>query len=91
MGGYMKARVDRIVEQSLAVLLVGEKEEEHIIPLSRIPAKIKEGDMLEVELQAGSIVKLSLLTSEEEEQNRARIAEKMQLLKQQQQSRFKKN
>jgi hypothetical protein len=45
------ATVDRIEEQNAVLLVRKEESEKLIVPLSLLPADIKEGDILEIEIR----------------------------------------
>jgi hypothetical protein len=84
-----KAVIDRIVDGHKAVLLVGVQETEYILPIQRLPAGLKEGDWLRVEMKAGEIVRLQA-DQDETEIVRQRIQAKMAKLRQKSNnSRFK--
>ena len=50
------AVIDRI-EGALAVVLVGDAEKMTNVPLSRLPAGVKEGDWLKVTISGGQITR----------------------------------
>jgi hypothetical protein len=76
-----KAVVDRIVDGTHAVLLVGEDEEERIIPASDLPEGAKPGIWLQVRFSGDELVEASL--DEEETQSvQGRIAAKLAQLRQ---------
>jgi len=75
-----RAVVDRIVE-GLAVVLVGERETEHHVPVSTLPQGARAGSWLRVTLGNGVITGMSL-DDEETETSRSRIADKMKRLRQ---------
>ena len=75
-----QAVLDRIVQQQ-AVLLVGEKEEERILPAEALPPDCKPGDWLLLQTEAGGKVTIRVNT-EATEQAAQRISEKLNRLKQ---------
>ncbi len=70
-----RAVVDRI-EDGMAVLLVGEKERELVVPLRDLPKGTEPGIWLKVTIEGGK-VKQAQVDSETTRQRRARIQEKM--------------
>lgn len=77
----IKAVVDRVVDGKYAVLLLGEKEVEKILPIHKLPEGTKEGKILRVFLSTeGEITQIEFDDMEEAE-TRSRIADKMALLK----------
>lgn len=77
----VKAVIDRIVDDTWAVLLIGEEEKEENVPVDRLPPGAKPGDWLRIEMREGEIVRITA-DPEETEAARARIAEKLRLLRQ---------
>ncbi|MDQ0258059.1 hypothetical protein J2S74_005523 [Evansella vedderi] len=76
----IKAVIDRIVDEEHAVLLVGEKETEKIIPVSHLPEGAEEGTWLTVECDGDSILSIEL-NQTETNNTRGRIKSKMELLR----------
>lgn len=77
-----KAVLDRIVDGTQAVLLVGETEAEAIVPVTLLPDGTQPGDWLQVTRGAdGTIVALALDPAETESM-RERIAAKLAALRQ---------
>ncbi len=76
-----KAVVDRIEEDTQAVLLVGEDEREFIVPVERLPEKAKAGTWLRVNLEGMELTILGV-DQGEEEAARQRIEDKMARLRQ---------
>lgn len=74
-----RAVVDRIVDGRLAVLLVGEEEREVTVPVQALPKGAREGTW--VRMGAGDSGEL-VIDWEETEARRARLAEKLDLLRQ---------
>jgi hypothetical protein len=75
-----KAVIDRIVDGQHAVLLVGESEEEIVLPVEQLPAEAGAGMWLRVEVEDGVITEITV-DDEETEAVRQRIAGKMALLR----------
>ncbi|MCT8140467.1 DUF3006 domain-containing protein [Anaerobacillus sp. CMMVII] len=86
----MKGVIDRIVDSKWAVILVGEEEVEHNVPIDKLPADSREGSIVEVELLNGTIVNVINLPNETAIQQ-AQITDKMNLLKSRKRSNFKRN
>lgn len=57
---WQSAVIDRIVDGSTAVLLVGEEEAQFLCPVSALPAGSKEGSWLLVIIKEGELVEASL-------------------------------
>lgn len=76
-----KAVVERIVDGRHAVLHVGEREEEMIVPVERLPEGVNEGLWLRVRREEGELV-LAEIDETETDERRVRIREKMRLLRQ---------
>jgi hypothetical protein len=74
-----KAVIDRF-EEDLAVILVGEEEEQFTLPREALPEGAQEGSWLQIERREETIVVLSL-DEDETERVRSRIAEKMARLR----------
>ncbi|MBE3575981.1 MAG: DUF3006 domain-containing protein [Firmicutes bacterium] len=57
--GWVSAVVDRLERDAggrwLAVVLVGEKEQEFVLPRARLPKGAREGSWLQVRLDGGAI------------------------------------
>lgn len=85
----MKAVLDRIVDGTHAVLLVGEDEEELILQVSALPGEAKAGAVYEVTLDNGTIRTIQLLDPDAAQENERRIASKLDLLRQRSGSRFR--
>lgn len=71
-----KAVVDRIVDGTHAVLLVGDREVELVVPLAQLPPGTKEGHWLRVQFEGPTLV-AAALDAEETERARQRIARKI--------------
>ncbi|WP_096198905.1 DUF3006 family protein [Bacillus sp. FJAT-45350] len=83
----MKGIVDRIVDGEKVVILVGEKEEEYILNQSQLSFNVKEGSVLEVNIENGQLDNVKLIKSEDEQ----RITNKLELLRNRSgESKFKK-
>ncbi len=76
-----KAVVDRI-EEGLFVLLVGEDEQEFIVPLERLPEGAKSGSWLRVEVEGSELTVPGIDQDEEEEAVKQRIEDKLARLRQ---------
>ncbi len=74
-----KGIVDRF-EGEHAVLLLGENSERLIVPKTSLPAETKEGDWLQLVIEAG-VVKSAVIDSEETNKAKNRIAEKLAKLR----------
>ena len=78
-----KAVLDRIVDGKFAVLLVGDEETEEIVPISQLPAQIKEGTWL-------TITDGQFVIDQEETMNKKDAAKsKLELLRKRGGSKFK--
>jgi predicted O-methyltransferase YrrM len=75
-----KAVVDRIVDGQHAVLLVGEDEIEHVVPVEQLPEEAAEGAWLQVAFEGDRLVEVTL-DVEETERTRQRIDDKMAQLR----------
>ena len=75
-----KAVVDRIVDGHHAVLHVGAREAERVIPADQLPDGAKEGDWLQVRFEEEQL-KEATIDREETENRRDRIAQKMRRLR----------
>lgn len=85
-GGWIvmseKAVVDRIVDDEHAVLLVGDDEQELVVPRSTLPAGTEAGGWLRITRDSdGTVVSLTPDPAETEA-IRARIADKLAQLRQ---------
>ena len=78
-GGFELAVIDR-VEEGLAVLLVGEKEEERVWPLADLPSGARPGSWLRVRWENGQLLE-ARLAPEETELARKRIQDKLDQLR----------
>jgi hypothetical protein len=76
-----RAVLDRIEDGTFAVLLVGDGEEEHIVPADQLPAGVAPGAWLRVRFEGDSL-QWAEVDAAETEQARARIAEKLERLRQ---------
>ena len=76
-----KAVVDRIEEGKHAVLLVGEDEQEFIVPVDRLPDGVKSGSWLRVGVEGSE---LTILGTDQGEEDAAkqRIGDKLARLRQ---------
>jgi hypothetical protein len=75
-----KAVVDRIVDSQYAVLLVGEDEVEHVVPVSSLPDGTQPGTWLQVQFEDDVLLNATI-DVEETEQVRKRIEEKLARLR----------
>jgi hypothetical protein len=75
-----QAVLDRIVDGAFAVLLVGEAEEERIVPVDRLPAGVAPGSRLQVRFEEDTLQWVEVNITETE-QARDRIAEKLDRLR----------
>jgi hypothetical protein len=75
-----KAVIDRIEDGAWAVLLVGRKEEEKVIPVSQLPEGAGEGSWLKVRLMEDG-VKDIIVDEEATTAARGRVESKMELLR----------
>jgi hypothetical protein len=76
-----KAVIDRIEDDRLAVLLVGDDERELIVAMDRLPADAKAGSWLRVQLEDDQLIDAQI----DEAQTQAvmqRISDKLALLRQ---------
>ncbi len=76
-----KAVVDRIVDKRHAALLVGDNEVEKIVFVDKLPSGAGEGTWLRVEFEGDELVAVEV-DAEETARVRARIAAKMERLRQ---------
>ncbi len=83
----MKGVIDRIIEGKWAVILIGEEEIEDRIRLEMLPTNVKEGSVVQIKIENGSICALKLLEAETTAQL-TRIQEKMNVLKTRKRSSF---
>jgi hypothetical protein len=84
----IKAIIDRIVDGKHVVLLVGENEEEKVIPCSLLPQGAIEGSWLNVQFEGDQLVLISL-DYDETEGRKKRIQDKMNFLRQRSKNREK--
>ena len=75
----VQAVVDRF-EEDRAVLLVGEEEEQLVVPRAQLPAGVKEGDWLRAHIQ-GDVLLSATIDDEETARARSRIADKLERLR----------
>jgi hypothetical protein len=76
-----RAVLDRIEDGEFAVLLVGDAQEERIVPLHQLPAGATPGTWFQVGLEGDSLQWLEI-DARETDEARARIAEKLERLRQ---------
>ena len=76
-----RAVLDRIEDGAFAVLLVGEDEEERIVPVDQLPAGVAPGSWLRVRFEGDTLQRAEVDTAGTE-QAKARIAEKLERLRQ---------
>ena len=84
----MEAVLDRIVDGRFAVLLVGEEEEEHMIPMFEMPQGSKEGMKFNLSFIGKDIISIEIMN--EEVGKSQELNEKLALLRKRKQSRFKR-
>ncbi|KMK77990.1 DUF3006 domain-containing protein [Alkalihalobacillus pseudalcaliphilus] len=85
-----KAVLDRIEDQKFAVLLVGEKEEEMIIPKEQLPTGSKEGMWFSISIVDDQIEQIRI-DEQVTEARKDAISQKMALLKKRKTSKFKRD
>jgi hypothetical protein len=76
-----KALLDRIEDDQLAVLLVGEREREFVVPAARLPAGASVGTWLRVRLEGDELLEATI-DAVETERAAGRIRDKMDRLRQ---------
>lgn len=76
----MKAVIDRIEDSKHAVLIVGDEEEQKVIPAEELPDGAQEGTWLQVDFDGGTVASISI-DEEETEKRQRRISSKMEKLK----------
>ncbi|MBU8905001.1 DUF3006 domain-containing protein [Desertibacillus haloalkaliphilus] len=81
-----KAVLDRIVDDSSAVLLVGNRQDEVILPVHQLPENAREGTWLLVRIEEGKLEDVRIDTTETLD-NKKRIQEKMVRLRRQSKKR----
>lgn len=77
---YERTVVDRIVDGQHAVLLVGQQEEERVVPVADLPAGAGEGAWMKVRFEGGELVE-AIVDIKETDQVRQRISSKTNLLR----------
>ncbi len=80
MSNRLKAVIDRIVDGKQAVLHVGDRETEWILPVNELPAGAKEGIWLRVGVDGNRLVDIEI-DEQETGQRAAGISEKMRMLR----------
>ncbi|HHY21971.1 MAG TPA: DUF3006 family protein [Bacilli bacterium] len=85
----MEAVLDRIVDKKYAVLLVGEAEEERVVPLSQLPQGAEEGMRYKLTMIEGEMIAIENI-DEDVEQSEA-LKEKLTLLRKRKKSQFKRS
>lgn len=75
------AVIDRIVDGIHAVLLVGTKETERIVPRTLLPGETKEGTWLRVQFEGDRLIS-AVIDTEATKEATHRITSKMDLLRQ---------
>ncbi|WP_232718738.1 DUF3006 family protein [Bacillus sp. FJAT-45037] len=81
--------LDRIVDQNVAVLLVGLEEKEYTLPVHRLPKCAASGDMFVVEVEDGKIMTIKRDTRKKEALNKT-THDTLNKLKSNQKSKFKR-
>ena len=79
-----KAVIDRIEDGTWAVLLVGQKRVERLVPVGQLPEGAREGTWLRVRLNQDTVEEL-VVDDVETETVRGRIASKLEMLRGRQQ------
>lgn len=74
------AVLDRIEDNRLAVLLVGEEEVERIVPVERLPQGSRAGVWLRVRFDGDTLVE-AMINEEATQRAKARIQDKLQALR----------
>ena len=74
------AVIDRIEDGKFAVLIVGETEQQYVIPIAQLPEGAGEGIWLRVRFANDTLVEASI-DAEATARARARISEKMDRLR----------
>jgi hypothetical protein len=74
------ASVDRIEDGRLAVLIIGDVEQELVVPVEHLPEGVQDGDWLRVEIEDNELVHAEL-DIEAKKAASERIEEKMQRLR----------
>ncbi|MBU9721478.1 MULTISPECIES: DUF3006 domain-containing protein [Bacillaceae] len=79
----IKAVVDRIVDGKHVVLLIGDEEEEKVVPLNKFPDEIKEGTWLIIDFSDTNkdIIQKISIDQRETDTRKQRIKSKMELLR----------
>ncbi|MEX0761014.1 MAG: DUF3006 domain-containing protein [Dehalococcoidia bacterium] len=75
-----QAVIDRFVDDAQAVLLVGEQEIEHIVPVTALPPGAQPGTWLNVRFDGDTLVE-AVVDEVETERVRERLSEKMNRLR----------
>ncbi|WNF38623.1 DUF3006 domain-containing protein [Bacillaceae bacterium IKA-2] len=75
-----KAVVDRIVDEKLVVLLVGDQEIEKVIALEKLPAGVMEGTWIKVEFNGNDLIAIEV-DEEKTSETKERVRSKMDLLR----------
>lgn len=82
----MRAVVDRIVDGTHVVLLVGEEEVETTCSREELPMGVKEGAVLDVDFVDGQLTQVKQILD-----SSARIEEQMKQLRKRQRSKYKRD
>jgi hypothetical protein len=85
----IKGVIEQIIPHKQAVLLLGEDEEEVVIPCSMLPRGAKEGDWVKVERLEGAITRVEM-DPEETAKTKARISAKLESLRSGKESKYKR-
>lgn len=83
----MRAVVDRIVDGTQIVLLVGEEEVEMILLKEQLSIDVKEGTILDVNFVNGQLQGVKFM----EDSTHNRIADQVKQLRKRQRSKYKRN
>ncbi|MFC0470452.1 DUF3006 domain-containing protein [Halalkalibacter kiskunsagensis] len=81
-----KAIVDRLVDGKHAVLLVGAKEIEKVIPSSKLPSGVTAGTVVKVEFRGDELGSIEA-DHEETDKTKERIKSKLELLRERSKSK----
>lgn len=85
----VNAVIDRIVDNKYLVLLVGEEEKEHFVPLSESNRHLKEGDCVIVQIGVNAEILDIQLNEKKTKERHDSIQDKMALLRARKGSKFR--
>ena len=72
--------IDRVKGDRQAILLVGEREVERVVPLERLPAGSGPGTWLQVQFDGDMLIQ-AVIDEEETERVKARVQDKLEALR----------